>query len=353
MSGQNQNIQAPDTKSYFTMLPNLIDDSDLDPYEHRLLCHYYRVGNCWESTKTTAEKCKMGAASVSRKRKSLEKKGWIKITQPKHESDTIKIVIVDKWAENFSLYQRETPPRSTEEHPFHTETPPRSTGEPKNIKSFSKNIIPPTPQPAGEGDGNEGEKEILEIVSPAENRRKAIESQKKSSKKKQEPAPAEPTQSKVNKNSPEFKAVKHFYAFLRVTAPYPITEQHTEPMKLYLRDYFPSRQATMPSIMQAVERAILYAQAQDLTITQPRSIRNLAAKAKKFDPERNPDVIWQKIETFLKSKNDPFRDGGLRDWFWSQDEITQKVYRKCGGDWWIKDRPHKGDVIRALEAMSA
>lgn len=38
----------------FTEQLRLIDDADLTPYQFRLLLHYWRVGRCWESVRTTA-----------------------------------------------------------------------------------------------------------------------------------------------------------------------------------------------------------------------------------------------------------------------------------------------------------
>lgn len=103
MSGQE--IRQPKRK-FFTMLPNLYDDADLDPYEFRLLTHYVRVGDCFESTRTTAEKCNMGHMTVVRKRKSLAEKGFIRLTRT---PDFTRVEVVDKWDENMGLYQRDTP----------------------------------------------------------------------------------------------------------------------------------------------------------------------------------------------------------------------------------------------------
>lgn len=97
--------QENDGKKYFTMFPNIIDDSSLDPYEFRLLVHYYRVGNCWEGTRTTAEKCKMSVGAVSKKRLSLSQKGWITLKKGT-QADTIKITVTDKWDENMRHFTR-------------------------------------------------------------------------------------------------------------------------------------------------------------------------------------------------------------------------------------------------------
>lgn len=49
----------------FTEQLRAIDDADLDPYQFRLVMHIWRVGNCWESVRTTAQKCKMSVGKVS------------------------------------------------------------------------------------------------------------------------------------------------------------------------------------------------------------------------------------------------------------------------------------------------
>lgn len=62
----------------FTEQLRAFDDADLDVYQYRLLTHYWRVGTCWETVRTTAEKCKMSAGKVSQVKKWLLSNGWIK-----------------------------------------------------------------------------------------------------------------------------------------------------------------------------------------------------------------------------------------------------------------------------------
>ena len=89
-------------KRWRTEIPNLYDDSDLDPYEFRLLVHYVRVGNCYESTRTTAKKCHMSVGQVSEKRESLVRGGWI--TTKEHAYGTIAIGVADIWEKNFEHF---------------------------------------------------------------------------------------------------------------------------------------------------------------------------------------------------------------------------------------------------------
>jgi hypothetical protein len=92
---------------YFTMLPNMVDRSDLDVYEFRLYAHYKRVcgesasGECWESVRTTAEACRITHPTVIRARNGLTEKGWIAMaTEGKRGAVTVTITIVDRWDEN-------------------------------------------------------------------------------------------------------------------------------------------------------------------------------------------------------------------------------------------------------------
>jgi len=97
-----QHIHAPDLRKYRTELPNLVDDMGLGPYEFRLLVHYYRVGNCWESTRTTARKCAMSVGKVSEARRGLERRKLIEIGD--NAQGTLQINVLDIWPRNFQNY---------------------------------------------------------------------------------------------------------------------------------------------------------------------------------------------------------------------------------------------------------
>lgn len=94
-----------DLRKYRTELPNLADDSGLDPYEFRLLAHYKRIGTCTESVATTARKCKMSTGQVSEKRDSLAGKGWITAEEvPVLNGFSYRINVIDRWLENYAKY---------------------------------------------------------------------------------------------------------------------------------------------------------------------------------------------------------------------------------------------------------
>ena len=91
------------------MLPNLIDDMNLDPYAFRLYVHLRRVagekGACWQSTDTLAETCNMSAGAVSNAKKELAERGLITIEQrAKNGTHYHHITITDIWKQNFAAF---------------------------------------------------------------------------------------------------------------------------------------------------------------------------------------------------------------------------------------------------------
>jgi hypothetical protein len=102
----NQAIQDTTQGKYFHIMLNM-DDDELNPYQYRLLGHYRRVcgqgGQCWESVRTTADKTKMSAATVSRARRELVELGFI--TEGSTDfGTTILVQIVDRMQENVARY---------------------------------------------------------------------------------------------------------------------------------------------------------------------------------------------------------------------------------------------------------
>lgn len=89
-------------EKYFTQFPNMIDDHGLDPYEFRMLIHYYRVGECWEGARRTAEVCKMSIGKVSECRQTLQEKGFIMIEE---KNEGVIIHLVDLSSENLAKYR--------------------------------------------------------------------------------------------------------------------------------------------------------------------------------------------------------------------------------------------------------
>lgn len=90
----------------FTSIPLLYDDADLTVYENRLLTHYARVdyaGNgCYESVRTTAERCRMSLTSVIKARKGLAERGWIIVG--KSDKGTVQVEVVDVWLLDARIY---------------------------------------------------------------------------------------------------------------------------------------------------------------------------------------------------------------------------------------------------------
>ena len=139
--GDQHIIQERPAHEYFTMIPNLYDDSDdteLSVYEFRLLVHYARVGTCWEGLRTTADKCGMSKSQVSRARKKLKDNGWIDIQE--NAVGTVDVVVRDKWQENTSKYggpSKDRPSQGQQEQVSPTETqasPPGPEASPPGPK---------------------------------------------------------------------------------------------------------------------------------------------------------------------------------------------------------------------------
>jgi hypothetical protein len=87
------------------MIPRMAIE-DLDPYELALYAHYVSTAwpgeTCQEGVRATAEKTRMSKSKVAEARQALADKGYIAVTgSPK---GTIRIEIVDRWAENTSRY---------------------------------------------------------------------------------------------------------------------------------------------------------------------------------------------------------------------------------------------------------
>ena len=104
---ERQQIVAQNIHDCFVQIPWIVDGADLDVYEFRLLVHYYRVGNCWENTTTTATACHMSRPQVIKMRKSLAEKGWINI-KAGGAQDSLTITVVDRWNENHQKYGKKT-----------------------------------------------------------------------------------------------------------------------------------------------------------------------------------------------------------------------------------------------------
>ena len=120
---------------YFTQFPNIIDELGLDPYEFRLLLHYYRVGECWEGVRATAKKCSMSVGKVASVRMELKNKSLITI-EP-YGPDGVIIKLVDKTRENVAFFDRSPDGQGVHDMNgvFTESDATRSRGEHKNTNS--------------------------------------------------------------------------------------------------------------------------------------------------------------------------------------------------------------------------
>jgi hypothetical protein len=102
-------------RRYFTMIPNMVDDSDLSPHAVRLYLHIRRVagedGLCWQRTTRMAKACHMDARTVRKAEKELKAAGLIRIDQQRVqrlENHKVNVIsVVDIWGDNESRYATE------------------------------------------------------------------------------------------------------------------------------------------------------------------------------------------------------------------------------------------------------
>lgn len=110
------------TRRYFSMVPHLIDDSELTPYAFRLYCRFLRRaganGACWENTRNLAASCKMSIGQVSAAKKELVKANLINIEymDNPHGGDYHRITIVDVWGKNVRKYANSNDETSCSPH---------------------------------------------------------------------------------------------------------------------------------------------------------------------------------------------------------------------------------------------
>ena len=108
--------QNPNRK-YFTTVPNIVFDLDLDPYEFRLYLQYCKAADSnqtsWYGNKSLSKKCDMSErklreckAELAKPRPELENKPLIYIEHRKSEAgdwDTDLITVIDIWHDNTKI----------------------------------------------------------------------------------------------------------------------------------------------------------------------------------------------------------------------------------------------------------
>lgn len=115
MSNKAEYITTDDKHRYYFRMLNFWHD-ELEPRELLLLMHYARIGGekgqIWEGIEATKRKLKMGGHTIRDLRKSLRKKGIIRVYRPR-EGDYESSIMVEvnyDWDYNFAKYagQRDT-----------------------------------------------------------------------------------------------------------------------------------------------------------------------------------------------------------------------------------------------------
>lgn len=160
-----------DSHKYRVEVPNVVDDMDLSVYAFRLYAHIKRVagdrGYCREGTREMAERCRMGAASVSRAKAELLAAGLITVTEFKG-GDEMRVINI--WRKNLETF---APPDSEEEQsvPQGNEVFPQGTIRSNREQSVPQGNTPPDPPIRSEGTKQEPHKEPNE--DPHTNRARA------------------------------------------------------------------------------------------------------------------------------------------------------------------------------------
>ena len=107
---------------YFSLLPNMIDEILIDPYEMRLYMKYKRIagdgGICFMSNEKLAKSCGMSEGklisvkkSLAKPRKELGGKSLICIKKrfkEKGDKDTDEVTIIDLWEENIIFFKKKS-----------------------------------------------------------------------------------------------------------------------------------------------------------------------------------------------------------------------------------------------------
>jgi hypothetical protein len=167
---QEQQIVDECPISHFSMIPHVIDDMGLSPYEYRLYGHLKRVtgengGKCWKSTDTLAKQCKMAAGTISKAKKKLEQLELIRIEKipGKPGRHFHRITIVNIWQRNADHFNSSGEVQSS---PSEVQSSPDET---KNNPSFTNNP-PPTPTAGDAAPTPANLEEWLEGAEKAKNR---------------------------------------------------------------------------------------------------------------------------------------------------------------------------------------
>ena len=149
MSENQNNIKdKSNSKKYFSIIPNIIREMDLDSFAisaYFILLSYANDGGaCFPSNKTVASKMKCNVDTYLKARKLLETKRLIKVIIRKKGNgsfDTTLIEILDIWGKNINFFNNRgsQPDRGGVVHQIEEGSPPdRHEEEPSNKKEIVK-----------------------------------------------------------------------------------------------------------------------------------------------------------------------------------------------------------------------
>jgi hypothetical protein len=159
-------VDSGDLRKYYTIIPNIIIDMELDQYSFRLYAVLKRIagekGRCWKSVKNLSAISNMSVGKVTAAKKILIKNNLISVTKrmkTDETHDTDLITIVDVWVDNMGKYSKNT----TKSMPSCGDVPHEMNDVPHRTESINnshiKNQLPEFSKKI-EGNDNEWQDEV-------------------------------------------------------------------------------------------------------------------------------------------------------------------------------------------------
>jgi hypothetical protein len=109
VSDDSQRVIDNAPVDFFTMVPHLIDDSDLSTHAIRLYLHLKRVagetGQCWQTQDTLAKHCGFTPRTIVKAKEDLVKAGLIERLIEVHQGKSQHVIrLLNIWPQNHAQY---------------------------------------------------------------------------------------------------------------------------------------------------------------------------------------------------------------------------------------------------------